>query len=229
MGMTIDSSGTMVKDLKSMVCAFYDCDKQEMREEQSKIFLNTNFSEQREELIRSFVDFLMTSDFFNEYTKFYLSHYNYTYRMVSDEFGAKFNTVKASVWFYIGKLEKRISRDDLRMLIAGHDKNKLLAVRKKVEEVIGSVEVTQPLTRSLIIDIPKPDKTNAILDDDDFERFTSLIYPYAKKVRDRAVESITEDMAGYFYYLVEYRNYLNEEDAKRLAILENMLKDDNKK
>ena len=39
MGRTIDSSGTMVKDLKSMICAFYDCDKQCMRDEQSKVFL----------------------------------------------------------------------------------------------------------------------------------------------------------------------------------------------
>ena len=227
--MTIDSSGTMVKDLKSMICAFYDCDKQEMREEQSKVFLKTQFSKSTESLIRDFVFFLMTSDFFNDYTKYYLSHYTYTYRMVSDDFGAKFNTVKASVWFYIGKLEKKLSRDDLRVLVAGLDENKIKDVIRKVKEILGNGGNESKLIKSLTINIPKPEKTNAVLDEDDFDRFTSIIYPYAKKVRDRAVESITDDMAGYFYYLIEYERYLNDEDKKRLAILRNMLSDDNKK
>lgn len=227
MGRTVDSSGTMVKDLKSMICAFYDCDKQCMRDEQSKVFLNTSFSESRENLIRDFVNFLMTSDFFNEYTKYYLSHYSCTYKMVAENFDAKFNTVKASVWFYISKLEKRISREELRHLIAGNDKNRLLLVRRKVEAVIGNIESAQSLLKGLTVSIPKSNKSNPILSADDFERFIAIIYPYTKKVRDKAVENITEEMASYFYYLIDYAEHLDGEDKERLEHLRNLLSDKN--
>ena len=227
MGRTIDSSGTMVKDLKSMICAFYDCDKQCMRDEQSKVFLNTTFTESRENLIRDFVNFLMTSDFFNDYTKYYLSHFSHTYRMVADDFDSKFNTVKASVWFYISKLEKRISRDELRHLIAGNDKNKLLTVRRKIEAIIGNIESAQSLVKNLTLSIPKTVKNNAVLSEDDFDRFVAIIYPYTKKVKEKAVENITEDMAGYFYYLIEYAEHLDGEDKKRLEHLRNLLSDKN--
>lgn len=220
-----DGVGTMTKDLKSIICAFYDADFQVLRESPSTVFLHRTFDDEQLEVLRKTAGFLMTTDFFNEQTRYYLSHYSATYKDVAKDLNINFNTVKSNVWHCVSKLEKNISKASLRAFMGTGNKKAFNDFKRDINELIRKYDRKDDLAKNIIINIPKGDKIASRISDEQFEEFLITVKPYIKKFVDVAKASISEEMASYFWYLHDYEGNLEDIDSERVKRLRDLMCD----
>lgn len=207
--------------LKTLVCAFYNFETEEISDEPSAKFLPYKYDGQHLDVMRRLVKILMQTDYMNDITKKYLSSTKSTYRSVSEELDINFNTAKSSVWYYMKKVGNDISKSNIFELMY-KPKNSVVAIEKQVVQVEMVLYDKEEIWEHLIIKVDKP-KINAVISDVDFNTLISTLRPYSKKaVRDNLSE-LTDDMKGYFWYLMEYDGMLEGKDAENMEVLKEML------
>ena len=144
--MGADSS--VLRDVRDLVVGFWDTERNELRQRQG-VLLKRQLTDDRAELAKRLVMLLMTTEFLNNYTKDYLSNSSMTYRDVATKYGANFNTVKASVWYYARKLSGVVGADALRKFKENTGSTK--SIERLIDVLEESSDKQEDIAKNLIM------------------------------------------------------------------------------
>ena len=227
MSRTAGDVGTLTGDLKDIICTFFDCDLQIMRETADSVYIKRKMNDELVAVLRKATQFFMFSDYFSAETKYYLCHHSQTYSESAEDLGRNKNTVKSKTWYDMTKLQKSISRDTIRLLLAdGDNKANIKNFDDKLTELMTASE-KRTIADNLVIKLPRFKSTRVKISKKDWYTMLKVLVPYAEASVRAAKAALTDDMLSYFWYLAEYGKYAeNAEDKARLIELEAALNGD---
>lgn len=171
-------------------------------------------------LLKDFVTLIMRTKYTNKYTKDYMLLY-YTYEDVAKANTSingieelKPETVKSSIWYDVQKLRKEFGKKffygntrDFSMDL-GDSREKIDNLLRKLADTIST-----KLTEGLLIDIPVEE--TVLIEESTFEEFLDLIRNHTVKAKKMCSMLITQEMAGYYWYLIHNGEFLTGADAER--------------
>lgn len=159
---------------------------------------------------------LIRTNYFNSYTFDYLKDSKNTYKSLAMKYKVNFNTVRSSIWYYLNKFEKQVSRDDLEHLVSGNR-----YTYYSVENFVQSYEnraSEMVILDSLSCELPRRNAV-ASLTQDEINEALDKIEVCTKSYAKRVMNSLTDEQLGYIWYLLQYGSILTERDNMNLGRL----------
>jgi len=219
----------IMKLSKDVVRAYFDDDKM-YRERPKRAIISDSISEERQNLLRGYAELLIRTDYVNKYMKDYLLIYERyedvarANKSIRSESEISSSSVKSSIWYEVKKIKSDFGDRFLYDVLYYHNKDisiyvsKLNELRSKYGQCIVDV-----MKKNLSIEIPYNTFIYHI-NDTEFKRLLSIIKPYFQKEIINAVNSITQEMAGYYWFLLHNGEYLTGLDRDRyLELKDNTL------